>query len=203
MPLRRATLLAVSILWLLAAVHGMAILADYENTPGAPGDPPTRWPASTRITRVPGLATLVMAVHPHCPCSRASIGELNAIMARAQGRVRAHLLFVRPPGVTEGWEQTDLWRTAAAIPGVALVRDDDGVEAERFHASTSGHVALYDQRGRLVFSGGITASRGHHGDNAGKSAVIALLTDGNASQSHTPVFGCSLLGRVADGRDGA
>ncbi|HEY6421580.1 MAG TPA: hypothetical protein VIX59_21490 [Candidatus Binataceae bacterium] len=34
---------------------------------------------------------------------------------------------------------------------------------------------LYDRRGRLLFSGGITGARGHFGDNAGVSAIVALI----------------------------
>ena len=55
-------------------------------------------------------------------------------MTQAQGRVTAYVLFVKPPGFSDGWEQTDLWASAAAIPGVTPVRDDDGVEAGLFHA---------------------------------------------------------------------
>jgi hypothetical protein len=42
-------------------------------------------------------------------------------------------------------------------------------------------------RGCLLFSGGITAARRHAGDNAGESAIVALLNN------QTLVFGCSLV----------
>ena len=89
---------------------------------------------------------------------------------------------------------TDLWRRAAAIKGVTVVQDSEGVEAERFHAATSGYTLLYGSDGRLLFSGGITGARGHAGDNAGRSAIAALLTAEGAPTGTTPVFGCSLLG---------
>jgi hypothetical protein len=44
----------------------------------------------------------------------------------------------------------------------------------------------------LQFSGGITASRGHSGDNLGRSAVVALVTTGESATNHTSVYGCSL-----------
>jgi hypothetical protein len=113
-------------------------------------------------------------------------------MTQAQGRVTAYVLFVRPPGFSEGWEQTDLWASAAAIPGVTALRDDGGVEAGRFHAATSGQTALYDAAGNLLFSGGITGARGHAGDNAGRAAVVSLLTTGEAERRDAPVFGCPL-----------
>jgi len=101
---------------------------------------------------------------------------------------------VKPAGLPEDWEQTDLWRRAAVIPGVDLTRDDDGAEARRFGAATSGQTVVYDGDGHLLFSGGITAARGHEGDNAGRSAIVSLLASRGAEPTSTPVFGCSLLG---------
>ncbi len=56
-----------------------------------------------------------------------------------------------------------------------MLRDDDGAEAKRFGAETSGQTLLYDERGTLAFSGGITGSRGHAGDNAGRASLLALI----------------------------
>jgi hypothetical protein len=54
-------------------------------------------------------------------------------------------------------------------------------------------VILYDAAGRLRFSGGITAARGHAGDNLGRSAIVELLEGDSPTATATPVFGCSLL----------
>jgi hypothetical protein len=88
---------------------------------------------------------------------------------------------------------TDLWDSAGQIPGVAAVADEDGAEAHRFSAATSGQVVLYDSSGRLLFSGGITASRGHSGDNVGRRAIVSLLADGSGVRTETPVFGCPIF----------
>jgi hypothetical protein len=101
-----------------------------------------------------------MVVHPHCPCTRASLAELSSILNAQPRRASAYVLFVRPPGVGPGWERTDLWRQAAAIRGVRPIHDDWGGEAARFGAATSGQTMLYDREGVLRFSGGITAARG-------------------------------------------
>jgi hypothetical protein len=103
------------------------------------------------------------------------------------------VLFVKPSDFPDGWEKTDLLAGAAAIPGVTVVRDDEGVEAGRFRAATSGQTMLYDAAGKLLFSGGITSARGHEGDNAGRAAVVSLLTTGEAGREGTPVFGCPLF----------
>jgi hypothetical protein len=84
-----------------------------------------------------------------------------------------------------------LWETAAAVPGVRVVRDD-GAEAWRFGARVSGQVMVYDHAGRLQFSGGITGARGHEGDNAGRDAIEALLA-GRPHAASAFVFGCLLF----------
>jgi hypothetical protein len=183
---------ALGFMWLVATASGMSLMWDYEYSPGDPATAPARWPAASRLERSPDRATLVLMAHPHCPCTRASVRELEHVMARLEGRVTAHVLVVRPPDAPDGWEQTDLWRSAADIPGVDVVRDDDGVEMGRFGALTSGQVVLYDPSGRLLFAGGITASRGHEGDNVGRDAIVALVTGTDAAPRATPVFGCAL-----------
>ncbi len=67
------------------------------------------------------------------------------------------------------------------------------MEAGRFGVKGSGHVLLYQPSGRLVFSGGITPSRGHEGDNPGRAAVISLVLQGRSPVNRTPVYGCPLL----------
>ena len=189
----RVVLFTSTILWLFAVSIGLWLLWGYENTPGVGAEPPRQWPADSRIQRATDRATLVMLAHPHCPCTRASIGELASLMAQSQGRVTAYVLFLKPAGFSEDWEKTDLWQSAANIPGVTAVIDDGGAEARRFHAATSGQTILYDAEGRLLFSGGITGSRGHSGDNAGRSAIVSLVNAGAADRAETFVFGCPLF----------
>jgi glyoxylase-like metal-dependent hydrolase (beta-lactamase superfamily II) len=109
--------------------------------------------------------------------------------------VNAYVLFVKPPRASSDWDDTDLRRSAAAIPGVTVLTDKDGVEAARFGAQTSGHTLVFDRDGTLLFSGGITASRGHIGANAGENAVLAAVTQQKFDLHQAPVFGCSLKAR--------
>lgn len=178
--------------WLGLVAGGLHFVWGYENSPGRSGAPPMHWPDDSAIRRNPELPTLVLFIHPHCPCSRATIGELAILMARSQGRVHATAVFVTPAGF-KGWERTDLWTSARDIPGVTISVDENGVEAQRFRSETSGQVALYGQNGQLLFSGGITGSRGHSGDNAGRTAIQSLLANGQVSTKETPVFGCPLV----------
>jgi hypothetical protein len=180
-------------LWLIAVIAGLWVVWAYENAPGVAAAAPLHWPARTAITPATDRPTLVFLAHPQCTCTRASLGELGEVLARAPKLPKTYVLFLRPLAFDAGWEQTDLWRTAAAIPGVTVVRDDNGVEARRFGVATSGQTLLYDARGTMIFSGGITGSRGHQGENAGTAALAALLEHGRADRSWTSVFGCRLF----------
>jgi len=180
--------------WLLVVVAGLGSLWSYSVTPGEPAAAPAEWPTSTGLRRGPGVPTLVVFLHPHCPCSRATIGELARLVAQANGRMTTYVVFSRPREVAKEWTKTDLWRSASLVPGATVLSDDEELEARRFGAITSGETVLYDAQGHLIFSGGITAARGHFGDNAGRSAIVAFLVDGDRSLSQTPVFGCPLSG---------
>lgn len=189
----QAILFLTAISWLSLVGVGLWSLGGYENTPGIAAESPRQWPADSRIQPAQDHATLVMSAHPHCPCTRASIGELASIMAHSQGRLSAYVLFIKPEDLSDNWEETDLWRSASNIPGVKVILDSDGREARQFHAATSGQTVLYDSHGDLLFSGGITASRGHFGDNAGQSSIVSLVNAEVPDQTVTSVFGCPLF----------
>jgi hypothetical protein len=110
-----------------------------------------------------------------------------------------HIVFAKPAGAGPGWEKTDIWEKASAVTGARLFVDDGGRETLRFGASASGQVLLFGENGGRLFRGGITRARGHSGENAGASAILAML-DGNEAPLHTSsVFGCSLLGKTVNG----
>jgi len=184
--------IALCALWLLAAGAGTWALMTYETTPTPVGSTPSQWPADSHISRQAGRSTLVMFVHPHCPCSRSSMEELDRLLVQCKDSMTTHVLFIRPKGVPEDWTNTSLRKSAESIPGVHVALDQDGKEAERFGAESSGYVVLYSPKGELLFSGGITASRGHAGENPAEDAVIALATGHQSSLHHSDVFGCGL-----------
>jgi hypothetical protein len=165
----------------------------YENTSGAVGTTLGHWPSVSQITLDPKHDTLVLFAHPKCPCTRATIGELNRIMTQCNGQLVAHVLFLQPSGFTTDWVHSGLWTTASAIPGVTVQVDPEDSIGQKFGAETSGYVLLYNPAGQLLFSGGITGSRGHAGDNAGEDSIIALVNGQNSGVTHTLVYGCSLL----------
>jgi hypothetical protein len=188
----RPVIVAAALMWLGVVGVGLGKLWGFAQTPGPAAAASESWPAASHIARDEHRPTLVVFAHPQCGCSRATVGELALLMAHAQGRVATRILFYRPSDADPGWERTDLWSSAAAISGVQVTSDEDGAEAMIFGAAVSGQALLYDVEGRLIFSGGITAARGHSGDNAGRSALVSLLTNDIASTTRTPVFGCFL-----------
>jgi hypothetical protein len=187
--------------WLTVVSLGTGVLLIHDYTPGTDVSIPGLWPSQSQIQRLTSRPTLIMFAHPDCPCTRASIGELMVLMTHCQKQVDAHVIFLQPRGSTEEWLHTDLWKSAEAIPGVAVTADRDGQEMKRFRATTSGRVLLYDAHGILLFEGGITASRGHYGDNAGLTSLIHLLRHETATATETPAFGCSLVNPMVEGSE--
>ena len=189
-----------SVLWIAAVAGGLQTLMSYESSPGTVGNVRPAWPIKSKISPPTNRPVLIMLAHPRCPCTQASVGELAKIMAQVQGKVSAYVLLLKPGTTPSGWEDTGLRWAAAKIPGVTVVSDVDGIEARKFGAETSGHTVLYDRHGSLLFSGGITGSRGHSGDNAGENAIVSLVNDHHSLLAKTFVFGCSLVDKVREGK---
>lgn len=181
----------VAVGWAAVIALGVRGLLNYESAPGTVAEVPRTWPTSA-VQLAADRPTLVMLAHPHCPCTRASVGELAELMAVSDGKLVAYVLFSKPADAGDDWDDTGLRRSAAAIPGVTVLSDADGAEARRFGAETSGHTLLFAPDGRLLFSGGITQSRGHAGDNAGANAIVSLVKNQVPPRNETFVFGCSL-----------
>ena len=178
--------------WLLTIGTGLAMLWAYAETPGPPATASATWPAAASLPRDSSGQVLVLFLHPQCPCSRATIGELARLLASTHPPLTTYALFYRPADAVAGWERTDLWDSAAAIPGVHVMSDERGAQARVFGALVSGQTMLYDATGSLLFSGGITGARGHEGDNPSRTALTSMLAGQLANTIHAPVFGCYL-----------
>lgn len=193
-------LIFCTILWLSAAVGGVIYLARYENTPAEEDvSYPLIFPAESRIEPSAERATLVFFAHPKCPCTRASLRELARLLTDANGKLQAFVVFSKPKDESEEWTATDLRAAAEKIPNVRVLIDENERETKIFNARTSGLTLLYDRGGNLRFDGGITASRGHEGDNAGSRAVFEIVTKDSAESAETFVFGCPLAKKDCQG----
>ncbi len=180
---------SLSAVWLVAVAFGLWGLMSYANRPGDQGQPVATWPEAIGIERSNFQPTLVLFAHPKCPCTRATLGELAWLMNRCADDLDCHVLFFRPGQQDDSWSKTRLWDEAAAIRGVSVAADPDAQLASQFGVRTSGHALLYDPQGKLVFEGGITGSRGHRGDNPGRSAVLSLVGEDHVASGFIQASG--------------
>ena len=187
-------------LWAVIIGIGLSSMVRYEMIAGPSATTVPRWPADSSLLHRADRPTLVMAVHPRCPCSRASLQELRELVSRNPRGARVYVLFYTPKHAGVDWTRADSWENAELIPGAVVIRDEEGIEAQRFGARTSGQVLLYDNGGRLAFSGGITAARGHAGSNEGTDSVESILSGKIPARSTFPVYGCPLFSDVACGK---
>lgn len=189
------TMTMLILMWGVVVCCGMAIVIDHGAAAGSVAQTEAQWPNGTSLTRSAGRFTLLMFIHPQCPCSRASVGELAELMATSQNVLTAKVIVLAPEDWSQTQIQTDVWRSAAQIPGATVQMDLNGVEAHRFGALTSGQVLLYDPQGQLSFRGGITGARGHFGSNRGRSTVSSIVDSQQTTDvpMQCPVFGCPLF----------
>jgi hypothetical protein len=189
---RTGYLWSIAILWCASVGSGLLGLSIYATTPGEPARSGANWPADSRIPFDCERPNLLVFLHPCCPCSRATLAELERIIAATERRAAVGIVLVQPERMPEEWGRTAIFQTANTIPGASILIDRGGALARRFGAMTSGQVLLYASSGELVFEGGITGSRGHEGDNAGRAAVICGINGAGNSGHWAPVFGCKL-----------
>jgi hypothetical protein len=188
--IRNCSLLLIAI-WGAFVALGTLFLEAYVARPGDGGTPTGHWLVESRIQFDDRRPNLLVFLHPHCPCSRASLGELAYIIDQCPDRVSVHAILLGTP-VLDLQGRSEIERHLAHLPSVHVYPDTGGVEARRFGVTTSGHTLLFDPWGRLLFSGGITAARGHEGDNYGRAAVLERILNEERNRANSPVFGCPL-----------
>jgi hypothetical protein len=195
---RRTLFISAIVLWLGAAAWGTKQLHEYSFNPGERGESLASWPTNARFSPAHGVLTLVVALHPECPCSRATLSEIDTILAQTTPSLRVFALFLdTDPGQPAA--DSTLFKNADKLPGVSIIRDRDGADLKAFNFLTSGETRLYRPDGSLVFHGGVTPSRGHPGENLGRTAVIEAVhasMDRASTPEATvtlPVFGCALF----------
>jgi hypothetical protein len=188
--------IALSILWLASIGGGFTTLFEHQMRAGDPILAPERLPDDVRSLGWSVSAErfeLFLFLHPKCPCSDATLENLNRLSAQTRGAMSVRLvMFDRGEG-EESWSDADSVRAALSLPHTSLTLDPGGSLAARFGARTSGSVALYDDSGVLRFHGGLTDSRGHPGSSAGIAAIARIVTTGIGLGETTPVFGCPIF----------
>ena len=194
----RFALAGAAILWVATVAAAYQATRRFESTPGTAAIAPLSWPTQSRVTPAEGQWTLVMLVHPHCSCSRASVKELEAVLEKAPRSVQPYVLVFRPREFPAGWERTDVYTSATRLRRARVLIDEDGREARLFGGFTSGQTFLYDADGKLRFEGGITLLRGHAGLNSGRADILRIAHSRAGTGTH-PVFGCAISRKPARG----
>jgi len=157
---------------------------------------PAEWPADSRMARPDERPLLLVFLHPKCPCSHATVSELERMLSAPDldaGKFDVAIVACTPRSTTGSWTGTPLVQRAAELPRAKVYADVGGVEAARFAATTSGEIVLVDAGGRRLYAGGVTKSRGHVGDNAGADTVARLLRGDRGTNAALPALGCRLV----------
>lgn len=181
--------------WLAVIGSGMSYLAIYDQQAGPSGAAPAQ--ISALGSTVPQKQRLLMFVHPRCPCSTASLRELQRLMSRCTEEIDATVFFIRPENEPDEWAHGSLWNLTKQIPGTRAEIDAGGKQARRFGATTSGFIVVYDVAGKLQYQGGITVARGHEGDSRGKAVIFGLAHGELGDAAECPVYGCPLVGNTS------
>src|SRR5882762_1395641 len=92
----------LAITWLAAIAAGFTALQSYSAKPGSAGDPRNGASPFIAAHQKPGRPLLVMAIHPECPCTDASLSELGDLLSRSHGACDALLLKYHATGWSAG-----------------------------------------------------------------------------------------------------
>jgi hypothetical protein len=178
-------------LWLGLGAAGYFHFCRYELTAGQSLPAPEVMPPGLPGAMGNSDFYLLTALHPRCPCSRATVNELARAVADSSVSVSVTVLMFKPDNEPDAWIQGPLLNRCRRM-GFKVVPDPAGRLAKSLGQLTSGGVLLYDHDGRLQYHGGITPARGQEGASVGRSAVVGALHGCTATKSG-PVFGCPIF----------
>ncbi|MEP3480482.1 MAG: hypothetical protein ABJZ55_14620 [Fuerstiella sp.] len=178
--------------WGITVLGGVLAVTAYSNSPGAQQDTGDEWPADSTISLHSDLPTILLFVHPKCPCSLATVRELQRSLGNDSDAMSIQIGLYGPEDRDDSWTDTRLKKLAEQAFADSTFVDRNGTEAKRFGAITSGHVLAFSPTGRCLFRGGVTSARGHEGDNLGLEALRQIVAGTPNSCTTTPVFGCPI-----------
>lgn len=170
---------------MLLVMGGILGLSFYANTPSVERLVGTVWNEDLLGTKGEGK-TLVYFIHPNCPCTLASNFELQRVLQQNYPELNI-VSVIRSEN-----------RSIESPINGRTIYDTNGEISSELGINTSGHVVLYDKNGLAIYSGGVTPSRGHRGNNFGSSSLINLLADTTTSSNNTQnlisffTYGCKL-----------
>lgn len=180
-------------LWLGALAFGFYQLSQYEYSSARALKATASWPTKSSLALSSEESTLLVFLHPHCPCSQATLSELERQQRYWPKSLQLTFVFIQPPNKGQEWVQGALWERAGRFPRSQRRIDINGREAFLFGASNSGEAHLFDRHGQSLFVGGVTSSRGHEGESVPGRDLLARIENKIVTPCEHPVFGCDLF----------
>ncbi|MGE3106750.1 MAG: hypothetical protein AB7G11_14840 [Phycisphaerales bacterium] len=180
---------------MIGAVAGLVGLSVESVRDGDIRTPPTL--DQSGIDPSPRDFLIVVAVHPRCPCTIATLENLRQLATECGPRLDVRVQMCVPAGASPDWSTGRAWDIAARIPHARIVVDTDARESLRIGARTSGSCVLYRRDGTPVFHGGITTLRGHVGMNSITDSIKRVVLEQATRATPAPVFGCALVPTTA------
>ncbi len=195
-PRSTVTIVAMTILWLIAVGAFVTSITDHLARPGPVSEHQSNaWPTNERVRLNEDGFTLLMFVHPDCPCTQSSLAELERLLAQQSVRpINTHIILPVPNDAESTHKITNVFpRSLSLYPFQEKHILDKNAQLTRlFGIRTSGHCLLFDQSGQLLFSGGLTPLRGHEGSCPGNISLAECLHGQPPQTRQSPVFGCAL-----------
>lgn len=183
-----------------AIVAGSWCLTDYSNRPGLKGniaaDFKLEWVDaewSLEQDFDDKKRSLIFFYHPHCPCTRATVRCLERLFTRFVDQPNFVAVAYCPGTKDDSWIESSLTAILRNVGQSQIVIDRDGRYCECFGVHTSGHAVVYDDAGKLIFSGGVTPGRGHEGHSQAASDLVDKINGLPGEVSHWPVYGCLII----------
>lgn len=136
--------------------------------------------------------SVVVALHPGCACSSATIGELARIYHRVPEEIQITALILKHGTDDVSWTRPNDLATLANVKARILI-DTNGLLARRLGMAVSGQLHIYSPNGKLLYNGGITRGSGEIGDNLGEQSVMEIIHGSLARSESYPAYGCSLF----------
>lgn len=180
---------AITAVWILCVIAAFTVINQYSTTAGV-NSGLTRIPAGTAF-EPQDKPRLLVFLHPKCTCSKATMMELQSLLPDLKG-IDVTVLF-RNVSADKEWLSGELYESALKTKGLTVAIDDNGDEAKRFGAHTSGHTVLISTDKSIVFSGGLTPMRGHPGETEGKAFLRQWNQSRKPASLITEIFGCNIF----------
>ncbi len=177
--------------WLGTICAGFVWLGLSDAQPGSRGAPPVQLAAVPELQADSGLVSLTCFIHPQCPCTRATLRDLERVATHVRETAQLRVVVAYPSDHPE-WMSTATVAFASTISGVRIVPDPGGLLTAACGVKTSGHTLIYGPEGDLRYSGGLVPLRNHEGNAETRDCVLQVIESQPKRPVQTPAFGCPM-----------